>query len=69
MLINNTNLADMTEPAMVEDGEKITLICAKKLGVEEVITAGKKELLEQCRLNTPVMDIKRYMAPEWMEQV
>ena len=30
---------------------------------------GKKELLEQCRLNTPVMDIKRYMVPEWMEQV
>ena len=69
MLINNTNLANMTEPMMVENGEKITLLWAKRVGVDEVITAGKKELLERCRLNTPTMDIKRYMAPEWMEQV
>ena len=69
MLINNTNLADMTEPGMIETGERVTLSCAEKLGVSEVITAGKEELLEKCRLQTPTLKIRRYMAPEWMEQV
>ena len=68
MLINNTNLADMTEPWMIEKGENITLSCAEKLGVTEVITAGSKEMLEQCTLRTPELYIRRYMAPEWMEQ-
>lgn len=68
MLINNTNLADMTEPEMIEYGEKVTLSCAEKLGITEVITAGKEEILAQCSLQTPVMKIRRYMAPEWMEQ-
>lgn len=69
MLVNNTNLADMTEPAMIENGEKVTLSCAEKLGVSEVITAGKKEILKKCRLHTPVITIKRYMAPEWMDDL
>ena len=68
MLVNNTNLADMTEPAMIENGEAVTLSCAERLGISEVITAGKAEILERCRLTTPVMKIKRYMAPEWMEE-
>ena len=69
MLVNNTNLADMTEPEMIENGEKITLECAEKLGIKEVITAGKDSVLTRCRLKTPVVSIRRYMAPEWMEQV
>ena len=69
MLINNTNLADMTEPEMVEKGERIALQCAKKLGVSDVISAGKEEILIQCRLHMPTLKIKRYMAPEWMEQI
>ncbi len=69
MLINNTNLADMTEPGMIEQGETVTLRCAEKLGVSDVITAGKEEVLEKCRLSTPVLKIRRYMAPEWMEQI
>jgi len=68
MLINNTNLADMTEPGMIENGEEITLICAEKLGVSDVITAGKEQILKECRLRTPTFTIRRYMAPEWMEQ-
>ena len=67
MLINNTNLADQTEPCMIENGERITLRCAERLGVNEVITAGKEEILSQCRLSTSKMKICRYMAPEWME--
>lgn len=69
MLVNNTNLADRTEPEMIENGEKVTLSCAKRLGIREVITAGKEEILEQCRLETPTLKIRRYMAPEWMEQI
>ena len=69
MLINNTNLADLTEPEMVENGERITMLCAERLGIDEIITAGKQKLLDRCRLKTPTMPIRRYMAPEWMEQV
>ena len=69
VLVNNTNLADQTEPAMIEEGEKTVLACAERLGVREVITAGKKDVLEQCRLQTRVLEIRRYMVPEWMEQI
>lgn len=69
MLINNTNLADSTEPEMIERGESVTLTCAERLGISEVITAGKEEILKQCRLQTPTLTIRRYMAPEWMEQI
>ena len=69
LLINNTNLADRTEPAMVEAGEKTVLACAERLGVSGVITAAKADVLERCRLHTPTMTVKRYMAPEWMEEV
>lgn len=68
VMINNTNLADQTEPGMIEAGEKTVLSCAKRLGVEQVITTGKKELLERCCLNTPFAEVRRYMAPEWMEE-
>jgi hypothetical protein len=68
MLINNTNLADLTEPEMIEKGEEVTLACAKQLGVAEVVTAGKEEVLKNCRLHTATLTITRYMAPEWMEQ-
>lgn len=67
MLINNTNLADRTEPEMIENGERVTLVCADKLGIREVVTAGKEEILNRCRLKTPTISIRRYMAPEWME--
>ena len=67
MLINNTNLADLTEPEMIEKGEEVTLACAKQLGVAEVVTAGKEEVLKNCRLHTATLTITRYMAPEWME--
>ena len=69
MLINNTNLADRTEPDMIENGEKVTLRCAEKLGITDVITAGKEAVLARCSLQTPTLAIRRYMAPEWMEQV
>ena len=53
---------------MVEAGEKTVLACAQRLGTGRVLTTGIKEILSGCRLNTPVMPIKRYMVPEWMEE-
>ena len=66
-IINNTNLADETTVGMIEEGERTVLECAEALDGVPVITAGKPEILEQCRLNTPVFPVKRYMKPEWME--
>ena len=68
-LINNTNLADQTEPDMIEAGEKTVLECAERMGIGQVITAGKQDVLDRCRLTTPTLAVKRYMAPEWMEQI
>ena len=66
-IINNTNLADQTEPGMVEAGEKTVLECAERMGIRLVITAGKQEVLDRCSLVTPTLAVRRYMAPEWME--
>lgn len=66
LLINNTNLANETTPIMIENGEKTVLRCAEKMGVKRVITAGKTDVLNRCRLQTPLLAIERYMVPEWM---
>ena len=66
LLINNTNLANETTPIMIENGEKTVLRCAEKIGVKRVITAGKTDVLNRCRLQTPLLAIERYMVPEWM---
>lgn len=68
LFINNTNLGDETTPEMVENGEKTVMACAKCFGVSQVFTAGKKDVLERCSLQTPVMEIARHMVPEWMEE-
>ena len=65
-IINNTNLADRTEPGMVEKGERIALECAEKMNAKAVITSGEPETLALCRLKTPVLHIRRQMIPEWM---
>ena len=65
-IINNTNLANRTEPRMVEAGEQIALACAEKLGGARVITAGEPEILAKCSLRTPTLTIRRQMVPEWM---
>ena len=51
----------------VENFTRGLMICAERLGISEVINAGKPEVIEQCMLKFPVLTIKRYMAPEWME--
>ncbi len=67
LLINNTNLADRTEPGMVEQGEETVLACAERLGGIPVITSGCTGVLEQCHLHTPLFFLERKMKPEWME--
>ncbi len=68
VLINNTNLADKTEPEMVEMGERIILECAQKLKISDVITTGMPSVLNHCHLNTPAVTIERQMIPEWMRE-
>ena len=67
MLVNNTNLADLTEPEMIEKGERMSLQCAARLGIQDVISTGKKEILARCKLSAPTLAIRRYMVPEWMK--
>ena len=67
-LVNNTNLAQRTTPEMVERGEEILLACARKTGVDRVITAGMPGVLKNCTLKTPWIGIERKMVPEWMEE-
>lgn len=67
-IVNNTNLANRTEPEMVEDGEKKAMACGEKIGVKRVVTAGMPEVLAECTLRTPVIPLRRYMVPEWMEE-
>ena len=59
---------DGADPEMVEAGEKTVLACAERLGIRRILTAGTEEILAACRLNTPVMAVKRFMVPEWMEE-
>jgi hypothetical protein len=68
LLINNTNLADQTTPEMIEQGEHIVLECARELGISRVCTTGKGEILRRSSLHTPVIPVRRYMVPEWMEE-
>ena len=68
LLVNNTNLADETTAEMVEKGEETVLRCAERLGVKRVCSAGKPEILQACSLRTPVLEVTRYMKPEWMEE-
>ena len=38
------------------------------LGISRIMTSGLTTVLNQCRLQTPAVKIKRYMVPEWMEE-
>ena len=68
VLINNTNLADQTTSEMVEEGEQLICSCAERMHINTVITAGMPEVLSCTRSKVPVMPVRRYMVPEWMEE-
>lgn len=67
VVINNTNLADLTEPDMLRIGHEETVKAAAMLGVERIVTAGTAQLLAQCPELPEPLIIRRHMAPEWME--
>ena len=67
LLINNTNLADLTEPDMLRAGHEEVVKAAAMLGVERIVTAGTASLLAKCRELPEPFVIRRHMTPEWME--
>ena len=67
-LVNNTNLADQTEPSMIRRGEETVLSCAVKMGISRVITTGEEAVLKRCALRTKTIAIERRMVPEWMSE-
>ena len=69
MLINNTNLGGSTSPDMIENGEKITEETAGNLSVPYVVSAGMPEIISSAICKYPKMSIRRYMVPEWMENI
>ena len=69
MMINNTNLADQTTSEMVEAGERIIRSCAERMSITSVITTVKPELLQQITSFLPCMPVRRFMTPEWMEDI
>jgi len=66
-IVNNTNLADHTDPAMLQRGEEIVQEAAAVLGVERIAAAGMPDMLAAC--TGEVLPIRRYMQPEWMVEL
>lgn len=69
IMINNTNLADRTTPEMVAAGEKTVLACAARMGIPAVFNSGTENVLNDLHTSAPQMIIRRYMKPEWMEDL
>lgn len=67
VIVNNTNLADLTEPDMLRAGHEQVVKAADMLGVKRIVTAGTASLLAQCPELPEPLVIRRHMAPEWME--
>ena len=67
LIVNNTNLAGLTEPQMLRAGHEESLKAAAMLGVKRVVTAGTAQVLAQCPELPEPLVIRRHMAPEWME--
>lgn len=66
ILINNTNLADLTEPDMLRAGHEAVVRAASMLGIKRIVTAGTASLLAQCPELPEPLVIQRHMEPEWM---
>lgn len=67
VIVNNTNLADLTDPDMLRAGHQEAVKAAAMLGAQRVITSGVASLLAQCPELPEPLPIQRHMAPEWME--
>ncbi len=62
VIINNTNLADQTEPEMLAAGHQVTVEAAKLLGVSRVVDVAMPQLGVK-----DALPLTRHMAPDWME--
>ena len=62
VIINNTNLADQTEPDMLAAGHQVAVEAAKLLGVSRVVDVAMPQLGVENAL-----PLVRHMAPDWME--
>lgn len=68
-LVNNTNLSDDTDAALLLEGQKLVEAVSKASGVKQVLITGEKRVLD----NMPseyaglYFPIERVMKPEWME--
>lgn len=62
VIINNTNLADQTEPEMLAAGHQVAVEAAKLLGVSRVVDVAMPQLGVK-----DALPLTRHMAPDWME--
>ena len=62
VIINNTNLADQTEPDMLAAGHQVAVEAAKLLGVSRVVDVAMPQLGVK-----DALPLTRHMAPDWME--
>lgn len=62
VIINNTNLADQTEPDMLATGHQVAVEAAKLLGVSRVVDVAMPQLGVK-----DALPLTRHMAPDWME--
>lgn len=69
MLINNTNLANDTTKEMIETGEQLTAACASRMNIPCVVSAGMADIISKASCHYPRMNIRRYMIPEWIENI
>ena len=69
MMINNTNLANDTTPQMIETGESITASCAARMNIPCIVSAGMPEIIGQANSHNPILSVRRYMVPEWMDSI
>lgn len=63
VIMNNTNLGDQTDAAMVQMGHQVAEEAASLLGITQVVDVALPQL------NLPdALPLQRYMKPEWMEE-
>ena len=61
-IVNNTNLSDLTDAAMIARGEEIVREAAAALGVTKIISIGTEEAMA----GREGLILQRHMQPEWM---
>ena len=69
MMINNTNLADQTTPEMIREGEKTVIEASGRMGIPYVVNAALESILKDVKSDVPRMPVRRYMKPEWMDDL